>query len=463
MNVEYAMARRHSLQLVIKSYEDFLAQQIKRSPNRVRAIEALSSRDIVRTIAMSEVSKNRINRITAPGKPGQGNPALGTASQPLIEEASNIGAATQPVLKTPSDLDSDRLFKDLSECIPCNQNWSWGDFDWDRLKEILKMDLMARFRFLLDLEDMFNGNPILDRLCALLHCFKDLCPQDLLVLIGILTAYIGQVLDKIDFNLASALRDILGTLLRPYISGLEDFLNAYIQFLVDQVECILNSIQVSAESIRDLNIENTRGPKSLQFKKELTGGSVDKVSNDIAKGAKRANDFLNKDVAEAVHTVTDDIPVYLKSIIQETLDWVENSLIKAQDAIIDLLGGEWLVTQENIGWMDNIRSVATIINICEIIVKLGDIDELCSEDNVKKVIDQLNTRLPDPVVIIDDTEASPAQVASTVSPVSRMPNVGAVNNNPTTVKQFGFAIKDCLRKANADEQAMLRNWIQELS
>lgn len=463
MNTEYALAKRNDLQLIIKAYEKFLAQQIKKSPNRVRAIEALTSRDLVRTIAMSEISKNRVNRIIKPAKPGEGNPALGTTSQPLIEEAVNVASAMQPVYQTPKDPENDRLFKDLSECIPCNQKWSWGDFDWERLKEILKMDLMARFRFLIDLEGIFDGNPILDRLCILLHCFKDLCPQDLIVLIGILTAYIGQVLDKIDFNLQSALHDILGTLLRPYISGLEDFLNAYIQFLVSQVECIINAIQVSAESVRDLNISNNRGPDALHFNKDLTGGAVDTVSDDIAQKAKRTREFLNKDLREGVHAITDDIPVYLRSIIQDTLDWVEDSLIRAQDVIIDLLGGEWLVTQENISWMDQVRAIATIIDILEVIVSLGDLDELCNEDNVKKVIDQLNNRLPDSIVL---TDGEPDQVAGAASPgANRIQPVRIAGGIkiPGATKQYNFTLKDCLRSTTADEQAMIRNWINELS
>jgi len=459
MNIDYALARRKDLQLIIKAYEDFLRTQLLRSPNRMKVAEALGTKDIVRTIAMSEVSRSRVDRIIKPSESPQG---LEATSQPLVEEAASLGRGLQPIGGSSAGRsESDRLFKDLSECIPCNLKWALGDFDWDRLKEILMLDLKARLGFLDGLESLFKGNPVLDELCRILHAFRDLCPQDLLVLIGILTAFIGRVLESINFNLMSALSDILSSLLRPYIGGLEDFLNMYLQFLLDQVDCILNSIENSARSLSGLSISNDHGPKALHFKKKLTSDAADAQLDDIADTARRTNENIH-DFAKQLTGTPDDIVSYIRSVGQEAIDWIELKLTKVQDALIDLLGGEWLVTQDNISWYEQVKAVATIIDICEVIVKLGTQEELCTEENARQIIDQLNDRIPNGTVIsINETPDSSAGRSSAI-PGTDSERTTRSGLSESTVKQFNFALKNCLQKANPDEEALLRQWAIEL-
>lgn len=458
MNIDYALSRRRDLQLIIKSYEDFLRVQLLRSPNRMKAAEAFSAKDIVRTIAMSEIARTRADRIA---KPNTGAPSLGVTSQPLIEEASRFGAALRPVDTGSSDRESrDRLFKDLTDCIPCNLKWSLEDFDWDRLKEILLADLKARLGFLDALEGLFNGNPILDELCQILHSFRDLCPQDLLVLIGVLTAFIMRVLDSIDFNLVSALNDILSSLLRPYIGGLEDFLNMYLQFLLDQIDCILNSIENAAHSLIGLSISNDRGPKALHFNKKLTSDEADATLDDIADTARRTREKVHSAVDQVTGT-PDDIAGYIRSLGQEAIDWIELKLTKVQDALIDLLGGEWLITQDNISWYEQIKAVATLIDICEVIVKLGTQEELCTEENTRNIIEQLNTRVPGGTLINIDGNQGTSGNGSTV-PGTTSQRLSGPKFPESTIKQFNFALKNCLKKASPDEEALLRQWTTEL-
>jgi hypothetical protein len=462
MNVDYALSRRRDLQIIIKAYEDFLREQLLKSANRMKAAEAFGAKDIVRTIAMSEIAKTRVDRITNPESSGP--PSLGTTSQPLIQEASNFGSA----LRTPDTGDSDkksqdRLFKDLTDCIPCNLKWSIKDFDWDRLKGILLADLKARLGFLNGLEDLFKGNPILDQLCDLLHRFRDLCPQDLLVLIGILTAFIMRVLDSIDFNLVSALNDILSTLLRPYIGGLEDFLNMYLQFLLDQIDCILNSIENAATSLIGLSVSNDRGPKALHFNKKLTSEQADQNLQDIADTSRSLREKAHE-INDSITEAPDDIAAYIRSIGQEAIDWIELKLTKVQDALIDLLGGEWLITQDNISWYEQVKAVATIIDICEVIVKLGlgDGDELCTEENARQIIDQLNNRTPNGTSINIDDAAEINKGSSPRIPGTTSQQLSEPKTSSIAVKQFNFALHNCLKKVSPSEETLMRQWQVEL-
>ena len=456
MNVDYALARRKDLQLIIKSYEEFLRVQLLRSSNRVKVAEALSSKDIMRTIAMSEISKSRVDRIT---NPNVGIPGLGTTSQSLVEEAASLGTALQPTGDSISDREQrDRLFKDLSECIPCNKKWALGDFDWDRLREMLTLDLKHRLGFLDGLENLFKGNPTLDELCQILHLFRNLCPQDLLVLIGVLIAFIERVLESIDFNLISALNDILSSLLRPYIGGLEDFLNLYLQFILDQIDCILNSIEQSARSLQGLSISNDHGPSALHFNKKLTSDNADVVLDDIATTARRTNTTI-QNAARMPEIGGVDIASYIRSVGTEAIDWMELKLTKVQDALIDLLGGEWLITQDNISLYNQVKAVATIIDICEVIVKLGlgEGEELCTEENARRIVEDLNTRVPNGTRILVD--GIPNSGRNTIPA-----NLQSLDTKfpESTIKQFNFALKNCLKKASPDEEALLRQWTLEL-
>ena len=496
MNKELALQTRADLRVIIEGYEKFLFGEITGGSRRVLAVEALATKDLVRSVGMSEVSRNRVDTILEKNKGEPRRPedsadvntqtdsSISTTEQALFPEVGRIASAAEPAIVTEGSKSNDSLFRNLEECIPCNQNWSWGDFDWERLKEILSFDIRTRFKWLLDIEDMFNENPVLDRLCGFLHSFKNLCPQSLLVLISMLVAYLTKTLDSIKFNFDGVLKDLLGMILRPYIGGLEDFLNAYIQFLVDQVDCILNLIQVSAQELRDLNIDIDIGRKteltpeevktgntsSFKYNQDIITGRGDVFFDDVAKGTKRTREFLRHDTKRYVHYVTDDIPTYIADIVRDSLDWVEAQVQRAQDAVIDILGGEWLVTGQNLTWMEQMRAVATVINILEVIYGLGDIDELCNEDNVVRVIDGINIVGPDRIVIPDSRFPDVNSAFDAGESNNGLP-VGSNNGQPPSERgslissgvTVPFNLSSCLKKPGDVSEAQLRQWINELS
>ena len=556
MNTEYALARRQELRLIIKSYESFLNRQTVRSENRVKAVEALTARDLIRTIAMSETSKARINRIT-------------TGTVPIIGAAPVAPTDNNPVPfspDNPSGQNHEQLFKNIKDCLPCNFKWDWKDFDWDRLKEILEMDLKSRLKFLDDIEGLFNGNPILDELCKFLHMLRDLCPKDILVLIAIMTSYITRVLEQIDFNLESALSDILSGLLRPYIGGLEDFLTIYLQFLMDQIDCILNSIENAAMSIKQTKaqIASTVNTIDARFSRDTSqkrakakaisakakadrltaeakvardkansvrtasaesralaaeeaaeraseeallaaqgtasaaqesqnitssakgeskkipdtaaiesasipdpsgakSMSADEVLDDIASKAQRTKKFIHGAADEASDMdPAEDLFAFIKTITREVMEWTESNLTKAQDAIIDLLGGEWLITDKNISWVQTIKAVATIIDILEVIVSLGDIDELCSEDNVKKIINGINKRSPAGDIVTIPASELPNPQGDILQPQLQQTGSQTPPAPPSSGRTVSFKLKTCLRGSSESDIDLLRKWMVEL-
>jgi hypothetical protein len=454
MNIDYALARRKELLIITDAYEAFLRKQLLRTQNRVRVAEALGAKDIMRTITMSKVSQKRVNKIIAP----QTVSAIESSQQPLVQEAAALGTALAP-RQNVSDPSNKKLFKDLEDCIPCDFKWDWEDFDWDRLKEILLADLKNRLSFLDGLADLFDGNPILDQLCEIIRSFRDLCPQDLLILIATLVAFIERVLETIDFNLKSAINDILASLLRPFIGGLEDFLSMYFQLLLDQIDCILNSIENSAKSLKGLSLSNDHGPKALHFRQRLTSEEMDQGLEDIADVASRTNKRIH-DTADRITAGPDDAIAYIKAVGQDAIDWIEMKLTKVQDALIDLLGGEWLITQDNISLYAQVKAVATIIDICEVIANLGNLDELCSEDNIRQIIGELNKRSPDGTTIVIEDATNDRGAAGTLQVT---PSASPQGTPLQVSKQVRFALKDCLKKASPEDEALIQQWRAELS
>lgn len=414
MQQQAMLHTRAKLRSIIEAYETFLRQEILSGEKSITASELIVARDLNRTIAFGTVNKTRVDNIISPPEQLTGQPAtqLGSSSSPLFAEAGVIGSSLSPEIQT--QVNSDKLFRNLKDCIPCNRNWEWQDFDWERLKDILSLDIESRFAWLTDIDDLLNDNSILDRLCQFMQAFKNLCPQDLLVLIAMFTAWLYKTLDSIKFNLEGILRDVLGMVLRPYISGLEDFLNAYIQFFVDQIECILNSIITTAAELEDLSISNDLGPDFLHFDTDVITGKGDEALRTTQNVVKRASQLINEDRKVLIHKLTDDWPTQLVQLSRDALEWIELQVIQTQDMVIDLLFGEWLVTGENISYAQQLKSVATIIQLLKAIYSLGIQKDWCTEDNAVRIVEFLNNRLPDTVIVerVNDESVGGSQVSN---------------------------------------------------
>lgn len=579
MNLEYALERRAHLQLIIKAYEKFLKGQVIKSPNRVRASEALITRDIMRTMAMSQISQTRAYKASGTVSHDARTVEVGPTKTPLraVEPTPQdppippltTGTATssQPEEEAPSPA-NDKVFKNLKDCIPCNLKWDLEDFDWSKLKELLLKDLMARLSLLNGIEAMFDGNEILDHICEFIHAFKNLCPKDLIILVGMLTAYLMQKLSEIEFNLAGALSDLLGALLRPYIAGLEDFLGMYGQFLVDQIDCILNEIEQSALEIKKVKNDIASVPSSVgnalsglstksEARRQQKIAKANKEASDLetaaglARAKQKANpsganesaaiqaeedasrardhakelaagtdsaasesasiDTANQesdsitnsaelesegipapgedeasppvttdsvldsiaqnahDTRESLHQTVDTsgITAFLRGVSQGVVDWIELNLTKAQDALMDLIGAEWLMSEQNLNWSQQVRVIATLIDLCEVIINLGNLDELCNEENTTKVIDSMNARLPngDQIVVTDQERPMVLNGPRLVSPsILGIGGPLSPSAQSPTNKTYNFALKNCIQKPKTVDQAsLLESWIRELS
>lgn len=456
MNREAALNLRQQLKQVTSAYEKFLHNEVINGEQAPIASEALLARELIRTTAISEVSKKRVDKIL---EPKTEESPVNSATAFLSSEAGIIGSATQPSVRTPRE--SSNFFRNLKDCIPCNKNWEWQDFDWSRLIDILNLDIEARFNWLLDIESLLNQNQIAERLCQFLRAFKDLCPQDILVLIAMFTAWLVKTIDSLEFNLEGILRDILSSILRPYISGLEDFLNIYIQFFVDQIECILNAVLVSASQLEDLSISNRLGPESLRFEKDLITGEGDRFLQDVQSVTKRASKLINEDRKEFIRDITNEWPAQLVELSRDTLQWIELQVIKTQDIVIDFLGGEWLVTSQNIGYIEQMKNVSTIIQILKAILSLGNIEELCTKDNAVFVANFVDSRISETIRIIEEVGLSSSQNGlSSENETANSASEALSQDGSTSFVNFNL---DACLKTDITTKHQIDKWISELT
>lgn len=509
MNVPNALSTRKDLRAIIDAYDRFLEMKVITSPDRMKAGNALAAKDLVRTIGVSEVNKGRISRLSGKQKAAkketpESAASFGTRESPLIDELSNTGIVAQS--DTDQVIDTaqrEALFRELKDCIPCNTKFALGDFDFDRLKEIFALDLAARFRFLDDFARLFEGNALLDELCLLLQLFKNLCPGDLLVLIALLLSFVNKTLLDIRFNLVSILQDLLASILRPYIGGLEDFLTALIQGILDQIECILNVIETTARQLKNLNLTigdpiqppppdedarrrafqraqgfpnvpdpdggappfRSRGrPAPVNFKVEFTGEGTDEVLDDVIVGAARTRQGISIGVKKTTTFFSRTIPEKITSLLQGGSDYLQEELTKIQDTVIDLFQTEWLVTRENLTFYEQLQAATTLVNLIQIIVKLGKGEDLCEEDNIRTLMDELNNVSPVPVIIEDETFPGGGATADPDSPTgARRRAPVSESSDAANPKAIRFSLKKCLKGPTPAEEVMIRQWVSQLT
>jgi len=308
-------------------------------------------------------------------------------------------------------------------------------------------------------------------------------------------------MDAIKLNLTGALKDILGMILRPYIAGLEDFLNMFIQFYVDQIQCILNLLIVTGEELRDLEIRTFKEEAAAAIGLRTTpsneepwrfdqDSSARKAFDLTAKTGRKIDKIVNEDRRKLVNNIAnleflkesgrlDGVPVvsqaqsfllYLVSKVRSGVDWVQEQAAKVQDAMIDLLGGEWLITKQNMSFAQDLKAVATIIQILKAIAAVvGGKGQLCTEDDVRSVIDVINRDAPGTVQIIEDqpdnqsnpllpTNDSQREPGTPSDSRGRDSSTGAANP-PQGVP---FSIKKCMKWDSVDELAQLQRYIRSL-
>tara|TARA_R110002126_G_scaffold179423_5_gene328436 strand:+ start:855 stop:2309 length:1455 start_codon:yes stop_codon:yes gene_type:complete len=483
INRSLALTLKNNLGTVIEAYEEFLFAEALAGDHQVQAVEGLSTKAIIRTIGSSETSKSRVESIeervlAANAQDSRSQPSQRPPSQEFqgtTFEAQQARSANQTEGESEKTSKKDPpVWKDIEDCIPCRADWTWGDFNMDELLALLEADLVMRVEFIDKINDMFLENPVLDELCILLHLFEDLCPQDLLAIIALLTAMMASVSSHLRINLKALLKELLGMILKPYFDGLDSFLNLHAQLLIGQADCIINLITVSTRKIAELETSNLRtgetpnsdgtGATRKVFGDQTVyvnddGESVSR--KDFLTAPERAAKYVQNKTSQAADFIIDGyarkIPEGIVALIRQATDWIEFKTGQLQDMIIDIMGGEYLFTNQVTSLLETMRDIATVVTVLKALREL-DLDELCNEDSARKVIDRINDSQPDVIVITEDQDqGSPGNTIGTGNPGN-----GSSGSQDARAR-IKFTLSSCLQRADSISEEALRQWIDELS
>ena len=284
MNKESLLEQKRNVDLVVSAYKKFLQKEyISNSTSRETAAEVLFADQVALAKAKATTIKGSLNKL--PGSHQSRNPDPPQATSQFLERQPG-GAVdlTQPASQTlfglghnnPSiifagisvdpdnasetfEVSEDTLKDWISECIPCG----------DRLKDlqnfienlparfldILKSDIEATLGNLASFLDLLNGNEIFDDLCNLLNFLNFNCIPDLKMLLAVLAALAKKILSSIDINPFNILWDLLGTIMMPFLSGLEALLNQLLSLILAPITCMLNSLVFQISKIPGLEGE----------------------------------------------------------------------------------------------------------------------------------------------------------------------------------------------------------------
>jgi hypothetical protein len=250
-------------------------------------------------------------------------------------------------------------------------------------------------------------------------------------------------------------------------------------------------------------VSNTSGPDSWHFKRELTSKETDEwvtgkakwlkdQQNAVEKKTRHIADFIGNEIPAAFvkspNQLSDSdvdstvelngtapfegwaaairtFPAYIGWIVGSGRDWLEENIIKIQNGIIDLLGGEWLFTRKNFNLIQNLHAVATLIDVLEILATLAVGKDICEEGNLLRFIDLFNSRTSNVVAIVPSDSVQVSSVEQAGNPALGRPSGQAATsaNSQPQATRVNFSLSGCMKAPSPSEESQLRRFIEELT
>ena len=447
------------LQYIASKYEDNAATKIAEPGTASKAVVASSMAEVGRQNITAATSRRATSNIVRGVDKEQTAYNREQFSLVTLQRLNSVwGTGTNASVESPEE---DSTWRDLEDCIPCMQ-WSWGDVgaEFDKLLDILQADLDARIDMFKDLGDIFKGNPLLEELCQLLHLFKNLCPQDLIGILAMLAARIMQIWESMKISVSGLVKDIIAQFLRPYIMGLQDLLNVYGQFLWNQVDCVLDLIQTTAEAMSQANAEVNpwSDPKQKNW------------MDSTAEAMKATDAFGEKAVSKTAEFIAEDMPGFLMKNTAKGVKYIGDKIDSLVDVLVHFLTLDLFKSKQNLPFRANLMAVATLIDVIDLIIKLNEsgLEELCKKEKIEELIDRTNDTIPNARIFIDEdgeprVDTTPEGGGSPGGGLAGEDDDGISGPSSDAGRSVvKFSLKSCLNLGNPSETALLERWAQEL-
>jgi len=158
------------------------------------------------------------------------------------------------------------LAKLLKECTPCFDRLLDGEnllpdmtlLDIHLLNIKMKTDILDKLKSLLS-----DPGHYLD-ICELLKYLSNLCPQDLLAILALLSQYLAKLNLDIKFNL-DLIVQLVGPILSPFLDSLAAWLDKWIQMILAPLICIVDNINETMMLAQQMKIPLSEASGNVDF------------------------------------------------------------------------------------------------------------------------------------------------------------------------------------------------------
>lgn len=426
MNQQLAMSHIGMAQCVTQAYEKFLQQEAAEGSRSDAAIDAMSTRQLVKNLEQSEVIVDVIQRrrdFVAP--PGE-EPSTPTRGQAQAAANQNEAAGKDPdyfdigwgsvtdedgkthkavsffegqqIQGTWAHVVNDdlttkeKLDEILDDCIPCDGRGIPTDPDlWGKpLLDLLEADLAMRMNWLAEFKNYLNTIRPFHELCNVLQFFNFLCIPDLQMLLGLLEQALRQNLEGLaKISLGNAIQDIVAAMVRPYIAGMAGLIDLWLRMIYRPIDCVLAALFAQAtkipgatawveelQDIRDESFEHNRNVLDGSGPVRTRRISVDtSASPKIPRGAGEYDISVQSDPSREIHNpgivnVVHSSMELIAVVVMETVTGLRAALVTMEDEFKRVLGLEASSASRALSFSSNLKEIARLVNIIRVIIDL---------------------------------------------------------------------------------------------
>jgi len=244
----------------------------------------------------------------------------------------DVSRAVSDIIAGLEDPDWDETWEQMKDwvgdCIPCMDRFSdlgsllRGDDLWN----MLEADLTDRLNWLDDIAGLFSNTDFMDGICDIIrHLMIFRCLPDFAAILAILASLKAMALDSLKLSISGVMWDIIGQLLQPFLSALDNLIRKMLNTLFAPIECIIDALMYQMTKI-PIYQDETIG--FLQSIRSETGAA--KAATYKTFRSERTNTMSG----------TEDVDYYLGS--QQNADTIKaNAKARQKQSLTERIGSDW--------------------------------------------------------------------------------------------------------------------------
>lgn len=409
MNQQTALQTYGRVELLIRAYEQHLFERVESAdPAAPAALDALQTPHVMKQQENAEVMLSALESMQARAEPkkeektpeeGQETrywdmgPRFGAGEGVQV---SNTLGLIEDIFKGDDEETKKSLEKVWADCIPClDRVRSASDIDFDDMKKLLQLDWEARMAWFDQFEAFMDQVDAYTDMCNLLDFLNFMCIPDLVMMLAVLKALLENEVNNLkNLSLEGMLKSLVSAILRPYIMGLRNLLEQWMQMIVAPLDCIIGALVTQMEKIP--------GTEDMRECLKGTNRAINRSSQALVREGESAGSALAstrgcKDShLSGVQTMLGTLGDYLlrgESYIYGKLLIVKREQKRAMES-------DWFNGTKSLEGATQIKTILQLIAIVAALIKLASGDgrfcrsEDLNEEAIRDFVDEVGERGP---------------------------------------------------------------------